>query len=55
MQSYLLKRGFSGKVRKALYAGSFDPPSLGHLDIIQRALTLCDRVCVGIAVNINKK
>lgn len=27
----------------ALYAGSFDPPSEGHLDIISRALTLYKR------------
>ena len=49
----LARRNFS--IRKALYAGSFDPPSSGHLDIIERGLTLCDRLYVGIGVNINKK
>ena len=35
----------------ALYAGSFDPPSSGHLDIINRALGICDELVVGIATN----
>ena len=41
--------------RYAVYAGSFDPPSSGHLDIIQRGLTLCDKLYVGIGTNIMKK
>lgn len=40
---------------KAIFAGSFDPPTLGHLDIINRSLDLCDEVIVAIAVNPNKK
>ena len=35
--------------RVALYAGSFDPPTLGHLDLIQRAAKLFDKVIVGVA------
>ena len=38
----------------ALFPGTFDPPSLGHFDIIQRASSLCDQLFVGIAVNRNK-
>jgi pantetheine-phosphate adenylyltransferase len=38
----------------ALYAGSFDPVTNGHLDIIKRALQLFDKVVVGIGVNPNK-
>ncbi len=38
----------------ALFAGSFDPPSLGHLDIIQQASRLFDRVIVAVAYNHNK-
>lgn len=39
----------------ALFPGTFDPPSLGHLDIIKRASKLCDRLIVGVGVNISKK
>lgn len=40
---------------KAIFAGSFDPPTNGHLDIIQRACKLFDIVDVVIAVNPQKK
>lgn len=43
------------KFRKALYAGTFDPPSSGHLDIIQRGVNLCDKLYVGIGTNIMKR
>ena len=42
------------KHRVGLYAGSFDPPSIGHLDIIKRGCTLCDKLYVGIAINPEK-
>ena len=35
----------------ALYAGSFNPPTLGHLDIIERAAKFADRLLVGVAYN----
>ena len=38
-----------------LYAGSFDPITLGHLDIIESASEIFDKVIIGIAVNPNKK
>ena len=38
-------------MKNALYAGSFDPPSSGHLDIITRALNLCDTLTIGVALN----
>ena len=41
--------------RHAIYAGSFDPPTLGHLDIIQRAAILFDRLTVAVGVNPGKK
>ena len=41
--------------RKALYAGSFDPVTNGHLNIIERAAKLFDSLTVAIAVNPNKK
>lgn len=40
---------------KAVFPGSFDPPTNGHLDIIQRASKLFDDVDVLISVNPNKK
>lgn len=37
--------------RIALYPGSFDPPTLGHHDLITRAAQLADRLVVAVAVN----
>lgn len=39
----------------ALYPGSFDPVSNGHIDMIRKAATLFDRVVVGVATNASKK
>ena len=39
----------------ALYPGSFDPISNGHIDIIKRAATLFDRVIIAVATNTSKK
>jgi pantetheine-phosphate adenylyltransferase len=41
-------------MRSAFYPGSFDPPTLGHRDIIRRGLELFDRVIVGIGVHPSK-
>lgn len=38
----------------AVYTGTFDPLTLGHLDIIGRALRLCDRLVIGVATNAAK-
>jgi pantetheine-phosphate adenylyltransferase len=40
--------------RTAFYSGSFDPLTNGHLDVIERAAFLCDRLVVGIGVNPSK-
>ncbi|MGP1441886.1 MAG: pantetheine-phosphate adenylyltransferase [Anaerovoracaceae bacterium] len=40
---------------KFLYPGSFDPLTLGHMDIIRRASRLCNILVVGIVTNSNKK
>src|SRR3990172_2115053 len=40
--------------RIAIYPGSFDPITLGHIDIIKRAILLFDQVIVAAAVNIHK-
>jgi pantetheine-phosphate adenylyltransferase len=39
----------------ALYPGTFDPITNGHLDIIQRSLSIFDRVLVAVAVNVRKE
>lgn len=40
--------------RLAIYPGSFDPPTLGHLDIIERAAKLFDHIIVAIGRNSGK-
>ena len=40
--------------RLAIYPGSFDPPTLGHLDVIERASRLFDRLIVSVGVNPSK-
>lgn len=40
--------------RIALFPGTFDPITIGHLDIIQRALPLFDKLVIGIGRNANK-
>jgi len=42
-------------MRTAIYPGSFDPVTNGHLDLVQRAAKLFDRVIVAVAVNDGKK
>jgi pantetheine-phosphate adenylyltransferase len=41
-------------MRIGLYPGTFDPITLGHLDIIRRACSLVDRLVIGIAINRDK-
>lgn len=43
------------ETKRALYAGSFDPFTNGHLSIIEKASELFDEVVIGIADNSNKK
>lgn len=45
----------SPKHRLALYPGSFDPITNGHLDILERAVRIFDEVEVTVAVNLDKK
>ena len=40
--------------RIAIYPGTFDPLTLGHLDILRRAATVCDELIVGVAENTGK-
>ncbi|MGG7644139.1 pantetheine-phosphate adenylyltransferase [Rhodovulum sp. YNF3179] len=41
-------------MRTGLYPGTFDPMTLGHVDIIRRACTLVDRLVIGVAINRDK-
>ncbi len=40
--------------RVGVYPGTFDPPTLGHTDIVKRALWVVDRLVIGVAVNAGK-
>ena len=41
-------------MRIGLYPGTFDPNTLGHIDIIRRASLLVDRLVIGVAINRDK-
>lgn len=42
-------------MRRALFPGSFDPFTLGHLDILDRGIKIFDEIVIGIGVNSEKK
>lgn len=42
-------------MRRAIYPGSFDPITMGHLDIIERSAKLFDEVIVALLLNIDKQ
>ena len=42
-------------MRRAVFPGSFDPLTLGHLDIIKRSIPLFDEIVIAIGVNVEKK
>ncbi|WP_438972381.1 pantetheine-phosphate adenylyltransferase [Polaribacter sp.] len=42
-------------MNKAVFPGSFDPITLGHLDIIERGIDLFDELIIAIGINSNKK
>ena len=41
-------------MRIGLYPGTFDPITLGHIDIIRRASALVDKLVIGVAINRDK-
>ena len=54
----LFLKNFTSKplyMRTCLFPGTFDPVTLGHIDIINRALPLFDKLIIGIGRNVNKK
>lgn len=44
----------TGKMRIGIYPGTFDPITNGHIDIIQRALTLVDHLVIAMGINASK-
>jgi len=42
-------------MRTCLFPGTFDPVTFGHIDIVNRALPIFDKVYIGIGVNANKQ
>ncbi len=42
-------------MKKCVFAGTFDPPTLGHKDIVMKSLEIFDEVIVAILINPNKK
>ena len=42
-------------MKRAVFPGSFDPITLGHVDIIDRALPLFDKIILAIGINLDKK
>ncbi len=50
------KKGEKGEMGKiAIYPGSFDPLTYGHIDIVERALEIFDKVIIAIAYDVEKK
>jgi pantetheine-phosphate adenylyltransferase len=45
----------TNQLRLAVYTGSFDPITLGHVNVIQRASRLVDRLIVGVGINLEKQ
>ncbi len=41
--------------RLAIYPGTFDPPTLGHLDVVERAARLFDELIIAVGVNSTKR
>ena len=50
-----MRRIRAGLATHVLFPGTFDPPTLGHLDLVARAAKLFERVTVGLAVNTAKR
>ena len=42
-------------MKRYVFPGSFDPITLGHQDVILRALPMCDELIIAVGENINKK
>ena len=52
--SLMHPKGTDFMERHAVYPGTFDPPTMGHLDVIRRSLHIFDKVYVGVTLNPDK-
>ena len=50
----MTQKSHKSEERIALFAGSFDPFTIGHASIVERALSLFDRIIIAVGVNANK-
>ena len=41
--------------KRALFPGSFDPITVGHVDIVNRSINLFDKLIIGVGINTNKQ
>ena len=55
MRTPPVRSTFQSMFRRAIYPGSFDPVTNGHLDVIDRARKLFDQVIVAVAHNVEKQ
>ena len=49
-----MKDGVNMSIRRAIYPGTFDPVTVGHLDIMKRACSMFDEVVVAVAKSASK-
>ena len=42
-------------MKRAIFPGSFDPITVGHVDIINRGLSIFDEIIIAIGINADKK
>lgn len=42
-------------MKNVLYPGSFDPPTYGHMNVVEQALELFDQVVIAVMINSSKK
>ena len=45
----------NNKIKTAVFPGSFDPFTLGHLDVLKSALKLFDKIIIAVGYNVQKK
>jgi len=49
-----MKKKIKNNVKKAIYAGTFDPITFGHIDVVNRAVKIFDKVIIGVSAGPKK-